>query len=79
MVSPKFEFGLTVSDFEEIGVKLLSGLHPFYAAFKAMKDSCLELKNKGTTQPAVNVEDIFKMLKLKVWAERAKKYQGFDR
>ena len=79
MVSPKFEFGLTVTDFEEIGVKLLSGLHPFYAAFKAMKDSCLELKNQGTTQRAVEVEEIFKMLKLDVWAEHAKKYQGFDR
>lgn len=79
MVSPHFELGLKVADYEEIGVKLLSGTHPFYAAFKAMKDSCLELKNTGSTQRAVDSEDVFKILKLDKWGERAKKYQGFER
>lgn len=79
MVSPHFELGLKVGDYEEIGVKLLSGTHPFYAAFKAMKDSCWELRNTGSIQQVVDSEEVFKILKLDKWVERAKKYRGFER
>jgi methylisocitrate lyase len=78
MVSPHFELGLKVADYEEIGVKLLSGTQPFYSAFKAIKDSCLELRNSGSTQSAVDSEEVFKILKLDKWVERAKKYGGFE-
>ena len=79
MLSPHFELGLKVADYEEIGVKLLSGIHTIYAVFKAMRDDCLELKNTGSTVPGVNSEDIFNVLKLNEWSERAKRYQGFER
>lgn len=81
MSSPSFELGLTVKDYEEIGVKLLVGIELIFAAAKAVKDACLELKTTGIIkeeyyQPAKAALEFANGLKLGKWVDLEKKYKA---
>ena len=50
MVPPAYNLGLTLKDYEEIGVKIISGLETILAASKAIEGVLKELHATGTVK-----------------------------
>lgn len=78
-VVPAFDQGLTVADYEEVGVKIVSGIEGLFAAAKAVRDVYLELKETGFIKekycyPSIAMADISRFLKAEKWTELGKKY-----
>ncbi len=78
---PAFDQGLTVRDYEEIGVKMLSGLEVLFAAAHAVKNVLIELKETGFIKEKhcyfpVATPEISGFLKVDRWRELGKKYSA---
>jgi 2-methylisocitrate lyase-like PEP mutase family enzyme len=78
---PAFEKGLTVKDYKEIGVKILTGIEAILAAARAVKDVYQELKDTGVIKESychhsVVMPEITNILKIGKWSELGKKYQA---
>jgi methylisocitrate lyase len=79
MTPPSWDLGLTVKDYEEIGVNILSGMEGIFAAKKAVEDIYSELKTTGFVKEEychrAAVPEFAKLLKLEKWADLDKKYR----
>jgi 2-methylisocitrate lyase-like PEP mutase family enzyme len=78
MVLPAWELGLTVKDYEDMGVKILAGIEAIFAAAKAVEDIYLELKTTGSVKEAYcqtdAIPEFAKLLKLEKWIDLEKKF-----
>jgi methylisocitrate lyase len=79
MILSAYHLGLTLKDYEDIGVKIVSGLEPILAAAKAMKDVLLKLKSTGVIKEEdyhlKAITDLGKLLNWKKWLELDKKFR----
>jgi len=80
-VVPAFEQGLTVKDYKEAGVKILSGIEGLFAAAKAVADVYRELKETGTVsekhcQTPTAMPEISRILKVAKWTDLGTRYSG---
>lgn len=78
-VPSPFSLGLTVKDYEEIGVKIISGLEGLYAAAKAVTDVYTELKTTGYIKEdyyhrSFAIPALAKFLNLEKWTNLERKY-----
>jgi methylisocitrate lyase len=78
-VPSPFSLGLTVKDYEEIGVKIVSGLEGLYAAAKAVTDVYTELKTTGYIKEeyyhrSFAIPELAKFLNLEKWTNLERKY-----
>ena len=73
MVPPAFDLGLTLKDYEEIGIKIVSGLEVILAASKAIKDVFSELHKEGSVKEGEYhfgaVTDLGQLLNWNKWFE----------
>ena len=79
--TPGFEHGLTASDYEEAGVRVLSGIESLFAAANAVREVCIELKETGFIKEkqyhsSVAAPRISGYLKTERWRGLGKKYSG---
>jgi methylisocitrate lyase len=79
MTPPAYHLGLTLKDYEEIGVKIVSGLEVILAAAKAMQGVLLELNSTGAVKEAdyhsKAISDLGRLLNWEKWLELDKRFQ----
>jgi methylisocitrate lyase len=79
MVPPSWDLGLTVKDYEEIGVSILSGMEAIFAAAKAVEVIYSELRTTGFVKEEYchkqAIPEFAKLLKLEKWTGLDKKYR----
>jgi methylisocitrate lyase len=79
MVPPSWDLGLTVKDYEEIGVNILSGMEAIFAAAKAVEVIYSELRTTGFVKEEYchkqAIPEFAKLLKLEKWTDLDKKYR----
>ena len=81
MGSAGLDQGLTVKDYEEAGVKIVSGIEGLFAAAKAVRDVYQELKETGFIKEkhcysSVAMAEISGILKAGKWTDLGKKYSA---
>ena len=79
LVPPSWDLGLTVKDYEEIGVTIVSGMEAIFAAAKAVENIYSELKTTGSIKEEfchkAAIPEFAKLLKLEKWTDLDKKYR----
>lgn len=79
MAPPAYHLGLTLKDYEEIGVKIVSGLEVILAAAKAIQTVLLELNSTGMVKEAEYhskaIPALGRLLGWEKWLELDKRFQ----
>jgi len=79
MTPPSYHLGLTIKDYEEIGIKIVSGLEVILAAAKAMHGVLEELHSTGTVKEedyhSSSISKLGKLLNWEKWLEIDRRFQ----